>query len=152
MTVFTFGSTHINTFEEHKRAFSNKYYGAKDMNYNHPSHLSQPPFVEKLGKTVDFHEDVLKQVYTTIKEHDYTIKNLRETISMMNTRINKLESDNKVLHEHNSALREHVDFLMVEDKKREEQEEMEVKKERYIELMKEIREIENDMKFWRKEN
>lgn len=54
-TVFTFGDTEMQTFEQHKRAFGTKYYEGKDINFND-------------RKMIDFHEDVMKQMYVEIQQ------------------------------------------------------------------------------------
>lgn len=54
-TVFSFEDTEMQSFEQHKRAFGTKYYDGKDINFND-------------RKMIDFHEDVMKQMYVEIQE------------------------------------------------------------------------------------
>ena len=70
----------------------------------------------------------------------------------MEQKIEKLEKSNKVLTHHNETLRETVDYLMEEQHKREDMKKYQSLKKRQEELMNELREIENDMKFYEKDN
>lgn len=160
MTVFTFGNTNITTFEQHKKAFATRYNAGQDINHNTTTpNLHDTTFQYKLGKVVDFHEDIIKQLYTTIQDHERKLLHYSTIFQMytekqmeLEQRMEKLEKNNQVLHMHNSALREHVDYLMMEDKKREDKEKYEKLQERHDNLMKELKEIENDMKFYKKVN
>ena len=132
MTVFFFGAKPITTFEEHKREFGNKYNNGKDINFND-------------RKVIDFHEDVIKQMYIKMT----VFENEMKQVKMENE---NLKMENETMKSHVEVLIEQVDYLMVEAKKQEDAKKMDEKKDRYIELMKELREIENDLKFYRKEN
>lgn len=61
----------------------------------------------------------------------------------MEQKIKKLEKTNELFHEQ-------MDFLMVEEKKREDKDKYDKLKKRHDELMIELKEIENDMKFYKK--
>lgn len=147
MTVFTFGDTNITTFEEHKRAFANTYNAGQDINHNTTTPGANPQrFSYLLGKTVDFHEDIIKQLYTTIQHHERKLQ-YPSTFHLkqmeMEQKIKKLEKTNELFHEQ-------MDFLMVEEKKREDKDKYDKLKKRHDELMIELKEIENDMKFYKK--
>ena len=142
MTVFWFGSKPITTFEEHKREFGNKYNNGKDINFND-------------RKVIDFHEDVIKQMYIKMTWFENEMKQVKmenEKLKMENEKLHSLNLLAQTTKTHVEVLIEQVDYLMVEAKKQEDTKKMDEKKDRYIELMKELREIENDLKFYRKEN
>lgn len=160
MTVFYFGDTNISTFDQHKKAFASRYNAGQDINHNTttPTQNSQR-FQYLLGKSVDFHEDILKQLYITIQDHELKLLHYSTTFQMytkkqmeMEQRMEKLEKNNQALYMNNSVLREQIDCLMMEDKKREDKEKLEKLQERHDNLMKELKEIENDMKFYKKVN
>jgi hypothetical protein len=135
MTVFTFGDTIIHTFDQHKTEFANKYNGGRHMNYNLAKNIddscNNPNFFEKLGKTVDFHEDIIKQMYLIIEQQN-------TEMGTMKKRMEEYEI--------------YITTKLFENKKVKEQEEQQDKKNRYVALKKELRELENDLKFHKKDN
>lgn len=156
MTVFKFGNTNIASFDEHKRMFSFKFFNGQDINHNtvdlkSGGHIVQlQAFTTKLGKTVDFHEDVIKQMYIQHLNSERKLDAFSNTFSIFTSRQAVLEQRLQKVEDENKVLREQVEFLMIEDKKREDKDKHDKLKERHDALMKEIREIENDMKFYEK--
>lgn len=114
MTVFTFGIKPISTFEQYKREFSALYNGSKD--------ITNDKF-----KTIDFHEDVIKQMYEIIIRSEHKMKVLEQEMMTMKLKMNTPPTPSPPTEE-------------------------EKKKARYMELVLELREIENDLKFYAKEN
>lgn len=133
--VFTFGGAGVSTFDEHKSSFAVKYNGGMDINHNaHPV----PPtdgFVFKLGKTVDFHEDVIKQMYLLVQSHESLIAKNFAAVSA-------LESKFELVKQRFDVMVEHVDYLMTEEKRKEDERKNAERLARYDELKAELAELE----------
>lgn len=132
---FTFGNTNTQTFDEHKQAFARQYNGGKQMNYNLMGDQYVNEYVnewsKKLGKTVDFHENLLKQMFTKIQEQE---------------KKNKIYYEKMISLEHEvGVLASKVECMLCDEQL--ENINLEEKKNKYIELMKEVRVLEKDLKF-----
>lgn len=92
-TVFSFGDTAIQTFEEHKQQFGTKYYEGKDINFND-------------RKMIDFHEDVLKQMYLVVDQQKKETELMKQKVEELETKVknvvdvleNEVEEGRKTLN------------------------------------------------------
>ena len=128
---FTFGNTTMQTFDQHKQAFARQYNGGQEMNYNLMGDHYANEWSKKLGKTVDFHEDVLKQMFTKMQEQEKKNKIYQEKMIIVEHQVGQLASKLELL-----LCNEQLRNVTLEDKK-----------DKYIELMKEVRALEKDLKF-----
>jgi hypothetical protein len=99
------------------------------MNYNLAKNCDDTG--NNLAKTVDFHEDIIKQMYLIIQQQN-------TEMGTMKKRMEEYEI--------------YITTKLFENKKVKEQEEQQDKKNRYVALKKELRELENDLKFHKKDN
>lgn len=121
--VFYFGGNPVHTFADHKNAFARQYNNSDPHNFTD-------------RKFIDLHEDIIKQMYVKFNEHDVTI-------TMLKIKCAELEHQVKQAKKQNDEMKAYIENLQEDLFQKE-------KKERYMELVKELREIENDLKFYKK--
>jgi hypothetical protein len=133
---FTFGDRDMQSFEQHKQAFAQRYNNGQDINYN-LEHCGSA-FLTKVGKNVDFHEDILKQMFVKMQQQEQLKKNCEHNFIILENKVGQLSSK--------------LELLLCEEQLRQDKDVIEEKKTRYVELMKELRELENDLKFHKRDN
>ena len=102
-----------------------------------------------LGKAIDFHEDMLKQLFATTQKMQTTMTLLEEKTHNQAKEIQYFQNLVNVL---NKDIQTMKDEKQQEAKAKAEDEEYMTKMTRMVELRKELKELENDLKFHRKEN
>ena len=103
----------------------------------------------QVGKAIDFHEDMLKQLFATTQKMQTTMTLLEEKTHNQAKEIQYFQNLVNVL---NKDIQTMKDEKQQEAKAKAEDEEYMTKMTRMVELRKELKELENDLKFHRKEN
>ena len=129
----------MNTFVEHKQAFARQYNNGQQINHNLES-CGTTGFTQKLGKTVDFHEDILKQMFTKVQqqeqlniitEHHFSALFSKLELLKCGEQLDKVDNDN--LKEELEAKNEEIAVLKAHLKKMEDA--LEKKKEEGMKLL-----------------